>query len=193
MRKLLRTVCLPIVIGILFSCNQPSSTHADVADSKRANDSLHRSDSLQADSAMLHKHPVLESKTFKKGDIIEPLKAFDFSLPNSYAMLNISGNDFEELPSSIKKSALLKITDPEILKQIQMEFWFIYTGTDMTTCESSISFCSGNKTVFKSEIVIENNKVGLQGHSGWIEAVDSKKIIDLIARGAKVYTPELKL
>lgn len=59
----------------------------------------------------------------------------------------------------------------------------------MATCESTIFVFNGGKLVFKSTLLISNERVGLQNQYGWIEALEPTKLIDLLGTAKPVYSP----
>src|SRR5574344_219617 len=81
-----------------------------------------------------------KSIEMKKGDIINPLKSFDFNTGNWAVYLTISRSDFESLPATIRKARCLRTKDMKTLKQMQSEWNFVYTGGDVATVESEIYF-----------------------------------------------------
>lgn len=128
----------------------------------------------------------------QKGNIINPLKSFDFNTGNWVAYLVISRSDFESLPATIRKARCLKIKDIKALKQLQSEWNFVYTGGDMATIESEIYFFNNGKLVLKSGIVLNKESIGLQNRDyGYLEPKDSTLIIESFKEFKKVYLPTL--
>lgn len=126
----------------------------------------------------------------QKGDIINHLKSFDFNTGNWVAYLVISRSDFESLPATIRKARCLKIKDIKVLKQMQSDWNFVYTGGDMATVESEIYFFNNGKLVLKSGIVLNKETIGLQNRDyGYLEPKDSTLIIKSFKEFKKVYLP----
>jgi hypothetical protein len=136
---------------------------------------------------------LVSSDSLKKGEIIEPLKNQDFNSNNCSAYLILSKNDLNDLPNSIRRAKVLVNKDRNILQRLKNDFKFVYSGGDMATCESFIYIFINNKLVFKSSIVLEENKVGLQNEYGWIEAQNSRKLIEIMESFEPVYLPVIFL
>ncbi len=131
-----------------------------------------------------------KSIEMKKGDIINPLKSFDFNTGNWAVYLTISRSDFESLPATIRKARCLRTKDMKTLKQMQSEWNFVYTGGDVATVESEIYFFNNDKLVFKSGIVLNKETIGLQNREyGYLEPQDSTLIIKSFKEFKKVYLP----
>jgi hypothetical protein len=122
--------------------------------------------------------------SLKKGDVINPLQKINFT-NNCSICIVISRSDLNELPNSItrKKYNLNKVlhtSDFKTIEKIKDNFNFIYSGGDLATCESMIYIFNDNNLVFQSAIVIGEGHFGLQGQYGWIQAKESKTIIEIL-------------
>ncbi len=141
----------------------------------------------------------VDNTSFHKGDTIEPLKQYDFTENNYSVYIVIHRNEVEELPAFIgrKKFSLNKVlwTDElTVLKKIQKEFKFTYTGGDIATCQSMIYVYSDNDLIFQSAIVLEENTFGLQNqHFGWTPVLNSHQIISVLKEFKPYYYPILCL
>ena len=68
--------------------------------------------------------PIEQQKlSFKKGDIIQPLKSVDF-IDNSAIYIVIAKSDYKDLHPSINKRRVLACFDKELINQFKQEFKF---------------------------------------------------------------------
>lgn len=124
---------------------------------------------------------------YKKGDIIKPLDNLNFDEGSWTMYLIIRDSD---LPKELSGGNSLKISDKEILKQMQSEWKFIYTNADIATVENEIIICKDNKVAFKSGIVLSGGKVGLQNREyGWLEAWPENILIKYLKQFRRNYSP----
>jgi len=86
------------------------------------------------------KYDFRAKQVFKRGDVVNPLGRFDFDDGSWDVYLVIGLNDFKDLHPSIKKATCLKTDDIELLRQMKERWFFVYSGGDMATVESSIFF-----------------------------------------------------
>jgi hypothetical protein len=126
----------------------------------------------------------------QKGDTIKPLEKFDFDKGSwvAYLLLN---NDKTNLSSEMPKGKCFKTTNIAVLKQMQSEWKFSYSGGDVATIESSIIIYNDGKKVFESGIAIDENSQGLQSRQfGWLEGLNLTKNCKQFE---KIYSPILIL
>lgn len=129
----------------------------------------------------------------QKGDTVNPLQNLDLSL-DVEIYLHISKSDLKELPVSIPNHKILYTNNDELIRKLVEEFNCIYTNGDMATCESLLRVFVEGKLVYQTNIVINDDLVGLQNSSlGWIEVCNSSKLVELFEKFTPVYTPIISL
>ncbi|WP_374163611.1 hypothetical protein [Arcticibacter sp. MXS-1] len=132
----------------------------------------------------------LDSQVLVKGDTINIFKKVDFSKGDWSVYINLSRNDFENLSPAIKKTSCLKTSDIKVLERIRNQWNFVYSGTDIATAESIIYIFKNNKLVFKSGIVLDKDRQGLQNSTyGWMEATEPGVLAETCKNFKKVYWP----
>lgn len=106
---------------------------------------------------------------YKNGDTISPLKKFDFDNGEWTAYIFINSNDMTDISKELPKGCRYKTNDLLLLKQMQREWRFIYTGGDVATVTSSILLLKDGKKVFDSGIMLTKSIQGLQSRQfGWL-------------------------
>jgi len=126
----------------------------------------------------------------KRGDTINPLAGLDLNKGKWNAYLVISKTDYNKFHNSIKKSSILKTTDIEVLRMLQKEWIFNYTGGDMATVENSFYLFNDGKLVFSSGIILDGLKSGLQSREyGWLEPISKDLIPNSFKNFKRVYWP----
>lgn len=129
------------------------------------------------------------NSTFQVGDTIHLLE--DKEIDEIYIWT--VKDDYNELPSSYSPEKLKKITDISTINEIKKNLNFIYTGADVSTCESKVFFFCKNKLIFKSNFLMSSSKFGMQNRFGWIESVDQKELIRLLSKATTVNRPIISL
>jgi hypothetical protein len=127
----------------------------------------------------------IPNSSFEIGDTIHLLK--DKKIDQIY--LWMVSDDYNELPSLYTPSKLKSISDEAIINEIIMNFNFVYTGGDISTCESKILFFNNGMLVFKSNFLMSSGKFGLQNKYGWIESVNHEALFHLFNKATIVYKP----
>ena len=108
----------------------------------------------------------------QKGDVVKPFEKFDFDKGSWVAYLLLNNSEIN-LSSEMPKGKCFKTTDIKVLKQMQNEWIFSYSGGDVATIESSIILYNNGKKVFESGIAIDENLQGLQSHQfGWLKGLN---------------------
>jgi len=126
----------------------------------------------------------------KQGDTINPLAKLDFSRGEWKAYFVVSKSDYKNLTNSITKAGVLKTINIVDLKTMQKEWLFRYTGGDMTTAESSFYVFNDGKLVYRSGIIFDEQKVGLQSREyGWLEPIHKEMITSGLKNFKRVYWP----
>jgi hypothetical protein len=126
----------------------------------------------------------------QKGDTIKPFEKFNFDKGSWVAYLFLN-NDNTNLSSEMPKGKCFKTTNINVLKQMQDEWKFLYSGGDVATIESSIILYNNGKKVFESGILIDENSQGLQSRQfGWLEGLN---LIKTCKQFEKIYSPILIL
>lgn len=116
-------------------------------------------------------HTTLARQQFKKGDSIRPLERLDFDNGEWTAFISISSTDRSRFSSALPDGRWLKSCDVDLLKQMQREWVFSYSGGDLGTVESFIIIRNEDSVVFHSGIVLEDDFQGLQSKDyGWLRS-----------------------
>ena len=126
-----------------------------------------------------------------KGDVIQPLKKFNFNEGNWSAYLIIGRNDKDELPKEMPSGLRFKTEDKVLLKEIQ-QWKFIYTEGDIATVESEFILYQNGKQVFKSGIVLNKENQGFQSKQyGWLQVSPNGTLTKQCKQFKKVNWPIL--
>ena len=116
--------------------------------------------------------------TYQKGELVNPLKEIS-KFGNLEIYIFIHRSDLEELPVDFPKRKVLYTNNRRLIEEVIDNFNFTYTSSDMSTCESVICVKSNDKVVYKANILISENTVGLQSSSsGWIESRNANNLIE---------------
>ena len=87
-------------------------------------------------------------------------------------------NERYEMSEDFPFGRILKCDDPRIIADI-VNTSFMVTGHDMTTVENEIFIYENDVLKFRSEIVLDEGQVGLQGTGyGWIYCSDYKRFLE---------------
>ena len=131
-----------------------------------------------------------QPKELHKGDLVAPLKDFDFSQGQWKAVLIIDPNDFNRLDKKIPKARCLMTNDVNVLKEMQQTWHFVVEGGDLATVTSSILFVRDGKLVFESGIVLEDGNEGLQSPDfGWVVPTQKDALLDSCKKFKGVHSP----
>lgn len=110
----------------------------------------------------------LPKYSYTKGQIFNPLRKYNLEDGEFAAYLilkekiNVTG---------MPLGRVFKTTDIALLKQMQQNMLFTYTGADLATVENDFLLYQGNKLVFRAGVVLDENSQGFQSpYFGWIEA-----------------------
>lgn len=132
---------------------------------------------------------IINSKKLTKGDIVNPISHFKFK-EGTVIYLYTAWCDFNDLPDGISKYKVLYTDDLALVKELQESFKFAYKESDMTTCESELCIKINGETVFKSNIWISTNKIGLQNSKlGWIESAKRDSLTNIFKQFKPVLSP----
>jgi hypothetical protein len=124
--------------------------------------------------------------------VINPLK--DVDVNDAKALLILSHDDWSELPEGMPMRRVLVCTDTEVMQQLKDNFSFEISGGDMTTVESELWVYSHDTLVLMTNIVIEQNNVGIQNELvGWAEAVNKEQLCHLFTQFKPYRWPRLSL
>ena len=78
---------------------------------------------------------------------------------------------------------VLVCTEVEVLQQLKDNFLFEISGGDMATVESELWVYSHDTLVLMTNIVIEQNRIGIQNERiGWAEGVNSEQLMHLFTQ-----------
>ena len=123
-----------------------------------------------------------------KASIVNPLQ--DIDMTEGKAILWLVADDWEDLPQGMPTRRVLMCTDARVLQQLKDNFSFEVSGGDMSTVESELWVYSHDSLVFMSNIVIENDVVGLQCNKvGWLESVEKDKLCRLFEKFRPCHSP----
>lgn len=129
----------------------------------------------------------------QKGDIVNPLQNLDLS-SDVEIYLHISKSDLEELPVKIPDHKILYTNNDELIRKLVEDFNCIYTNGDMATCESLFCVFIEGELVYKTNIVINDDFVGLQNSAlGWVEMCNSSELVNIFEKFIPVYRPIISL
>ena len=123
---------------------------------------------------------------------INPLK--DVDVNDAKAFLIFSPDNWSELPEGMPARRVLVCTDAEVLQQLKDNFSFEISGGDMATAESELWVYSHDTLVLMTNIVIEQNNIGIQNDLiGWAEAVNKEQLCHLFTQFKPYHWPRLSL
>lgn len=126
----------------------------------------------------------------KKNDNINLFADLDFDNGNWKAYLVLSSDDFEYLNSSVHKASCLETTDKQVLKAMQSNWKFRYTEGEISSVGSTILIFKDNKLMFKSGIVLDNYREGLQCQNyGWLQPLNPNALSNSCKMFKRVYWP----
>jgi len=129
-------------------------------------------------------------KVLQKRDTINPLKHMDFNNGNWTVYLVMNQNDKKNLNLQSIKSNCVWTNNIDLLNQMKDTWRFTYSGGDIATAESAIYFFNNGKLRFKSGIVFDNGREGLQSNEyGWLEAINKNELSHLCNKFKQTYWP----
>ncbi len=113
--------------------------------------------------------------------VVNPLK--DVDMNDAKAFLILASDDWSERPEGMPARHVLGCTDAEVLQQLKDNFSFEISGGDLATVESELWVYSHDTLVLMTNIVIEQNHIGIQNErTGWAEAVNKEQLCRLFAQ-----------
>ena len=113
--------------------------------------------------------------------VINPLR--DIDVNDAKAFLIFSSDDWNERPKWMPARHVLVCTEVEVLQQLKDNFLFEISGGDMATVESELWVYSHDTLVLMTNIVIEQNRIGIQNERiGWAEGVNSEQLMHLFTQ-----------
>ncbi len=133
---------------------------------------------------------IHKSKDYQKCDTVKVLADCNFDEGEWMAYIVFVWEDSDNFSTELPKGKILKTTDAELLKKMQLDWNLVYTGGDLATVQSKLLVLKDNKIVFTSNIVLDNGFEALQG--GDFGALFSNKGNDLIKyckQFKRVYSP----
>jgi hypothetical protein len=124
--------------------------------------------------------------TIKIGDALNPLGNFDFNKGEWEMYIKYSLGDLYS-NNNLLKGRVFKCSEKSILKEIQQNMQFEYSGADIATADSKFYVFKDAKLMFVSHAVIDKNSCGIQSvNFGWIS---NQKLGSLFAKFEVVNTP----
>lgn len=128
------------------------------------------------------------SQTFMLKDILKLKNTQNVTI---YVVLN--NEERKHFSSQVPKWNVLKSNDSALIKDL-LNCKFKYTGSDVSTLQSSIYIYSENNLVFESEISLETNNPGLQNsYTGWVSPIDNNRFLNIISKCNRYNLPLLIL
>lgn len=113
--------------------------------------------------------------------VVNPLK--DVDMNDAKVFLILASDDWSERPEGMPARHVLVCTDAEVLQQLKDNFSFEISGGDMATVESELWVYSHDTLKLMTNIVIEQNRIGIQNElTGWAEAVNQKQLCRLFTQ-----------
>ncbi|MBO4503224.1 MAG: hypothetical protein J5730_00220 [Bacteroidales bacterium] len=113
--------------------------------------------------------------------VINPLK--DIDVTDAKAFLILSLDDWSELPEGMPARRVLVCTDAEVLQQLKDNFSFEISGGDKATVESELWVYSHDTLKLMTNIVIEQNQIGIQNElTGWADAVNKEQLCHIFTQ-----------
>lgn len=131
---------------------------------------------------------ITNSKKLTKGDIVNPISHFKLKEGTVVYLYRVK-EDFSEIPDKISKYKVLYTDDLSLIKKLQKNFLFTYKEAD-TTCESKLCIKINGETVFKSDIWIGADIIGLQNSKlGWVESTKTNSLTNIFKQFKPVLSP----
>ena len=125
---------------------------------------------------------------YQKGEMVSPLKNFTFEKGNWTAYIIISNDDESNLSEKMPQGKIFKTTDKILLREMQNEWKFTFTGGDIATVTSYITIYQNENKVFESGIILDKSSQGLQSRQfGYL--ADTDKLLKSCSKFKKVYFP----
>lgn len=124
--------------------------------------------------------------------VINPLK--DIDVTDAKAFLILSLDDWSELPEGMPARRVLVCTDAAVLQQLKDNFSFEISGGDMATVESELWVYCHDTLKLMTNIVIEQNIIGIQNElTGWADAVNKEQLCHIFTQFKPYRWPRLSL
>jgi hypothetical protein len=124
--------------------------------------------------------------------VVNPLK--DIDVNDAKVFLILASDDWSERPEGMPARHVLVCTNAEVLQQLKDNFSFEISGGDLATVESELWVYSHDTLVLMTNIVIEQNQIGIQNEqTGWAEAVNKDQLCRLFAQFKPYRWPRVAL
>lgn len=122
------------------------------------------------------KKQIINTKTYNS---LRDIKDLEYNK----IVLIIDLNDWNNLPKNLAKRRVLICTDNNILEQFKNYFVFEQTVGDMATVTSKIVIFNNKEIVFKSNIIIDEHTIGIQGEkTGYARLLYTKEMYELFVQ-----------
>jgi len=122
------------------------------------------------------KKQIINTKTYNS---LRDIKDLEYNK----IVLIIDLNDWNNLPKKLAKRRVLICTDNNILEQFKNYFVFEQTVGDMATVTSKIVIFNNKEIVFKSNIIIDEHTIGIQGEkTGNARLLYTKEMYELFVQ-----------
>ena len=113
--------------------------------------------------------------------VVNPLE--DIDMNDAKAFLILASDDWSERPEGMPARHVLVCTDAEVLQQLKNNFSFEISGGDLATVESELWVYSHDTLKLMTNIVIEQNQIGIQNEqTGWAEAVNKEQLCHIFTQ-----------
>jgi len=125
-----------------------------------------------------------------KGDTLNIFKEFDFENGHWKVYVLLDRDDMSDINLEMDRWYSYCQTDVSILKEMQSQWRFVFTGEDLATVTNQLLLIKDGKLMFRSAIVVDKNSMGLQNEKfGWIESIDSNKMAETLKKFRRDYFP----
>jgi len=124
--------------------------------------------------------------------VVNPLK--DVDMNDAKVFLILASDDWSERPEGMPSRRVLVCTDAAVLQQLKDNFSFEISGGDIATAESELWVYSHDTLKLMTNIVIEQNIIGIQNElTGWADAVNKEQLCHIITQFKPYRWPRLSL
>jgi hypothetical protein len=124
---------------------------------------------------------------FRKGDRINVFNSFNFDDGN-YWRASVIINERDEISAKVPYGKYLTTKNVKLIKKLNA-VGLKFTDSDMATVLNELILYRNDTIVFRSNIVLDSNKEGLQNYKyGWLE-VDKNQFSSIITDFKVTYLP----
>lgn len=132
---------------------------------------------------------IHQSIDYQKGDTVKVLGDSNFNEGDWEAYIVLVWGDNNRLHKEIPKGIMYRTDDIELLKQMQRDWRFEYTGGDIATVQNQFILYQDGKIIVHTGIVIDDNFTAFQGWFGALYPNNKNDIIKYCKQFKRVYSP----